>query len=519
MRGGFSASSGAFYGGLSAEPAPGTELGNGRAGHYQRFFSRGEVSESLLKLRSKVPMLLTMARSRVSSFAAPAAAFSASRPSVFRAGSFLIFGASLLSLAAVNVRAQQAAPALTADNQPPVQTQLSPAAPQAVQAPASPSVPVSTESQPAPASTAAPSSAGQTAQPEAGSITEDELRKQFEGKDLFLRGGYLDNTLTFNEHGVLIGHSPQGSYTLSGIRIEKVRMLKHKVELTGARYALHFLGALPSEDPTSAVDRVNITPKKKEVRITIDRELVVKAKQEKGKGKNAKPALAATVPAAAPAVNSAPASAPGAETIDIQEAQTEIAAAPEAERPADAQSVTATLSPAHANKVLEDALGNVFAQGFDERMMASMPGFWKLYYDAVAAKDDYQPAGSNVLRQNMVDTKARLKSTFEPGSNQFAQDYGVAGMSEYHVVVGADGKPTEIVVARPIGFGLDESAVDSIRKATFEPAIKDGHPVAVMLNLVIEFRIYSKRTDVQSTPELEQASATPMLPGPYSVQH
>src|ERR1019366_5357867 len=131
------------------------------------------------------------------------------------------------------------------------------------------------ESQPAPTpAAAASSSAGQA--PEPGTITEDDLRKQFEGKDLFLRGGYLDNTLTFNEHGVLIGHSPQGSYTLSGIRIEKVRLLKHKVELTGARYALHFLGALPSEDPTTAVDRVNITPKKKEVRITIDRELLVK---------------------------------------------------------------------------------------------------------------------------------------------------------------------------------------------------------------------------------------------------
>jgi hypothetical protein len=422
-------------------------------------------------------MLLPMARSRVLSFAAPAAPFNVFLPGVFRRYALLICGASalLLALTAVNVRAQQAAPA------------------------------------------AASSSAGQA--PEPGSITEDELRKQFEGKDLFLRGGYLDNTLTFNEHGVLIGHSPQGSYTLAGIRIEKVRLLKHKVELEGARYGLHFLGALPSEDPTTAVDRVNITPKKKEVRITIDRELVVKPKQEKGKGREsqraAKPALAATAPTAAPALNPTI----NAETTDAQEAQMEIAAAPEVERPADAKSVTTTLSPAHANKVLDEALGNVFAQGFDERMMASMPGCWKLYYDAVAAKGDYQPADSNVLRQNMVDKRARLKSTFEPGSNQFAQDYGVAGISEYHVVVGADGKPVEIAVARPIGFGLDESAVDSIRKATFEPAVKDGKPVPVLINMVVEFRIYSKRTEVESNPATEQASAAPLLPGPYSVQH
>jgi hypothetical protein len=488
-------------------------------------------------------MHLPMARSRVLFFAAPAASLDVSRPRVFQRRVLLVCGASamLFILAAVNVRAQQAAPAPIADNQPPVQTLPPPATPQTVQAPASLSAPAPAESQPALASTAVPGSAGEA--PESGSITEDELRKQFEGKDLFLRGGYLDNALTFNERGVLIGHSPQGSYTLSGIRIEKVRLLKHKVELTGARYALHFLGALPSEDPTTAVDRVNITPKKKEVRITIDRELVVKPKQEKGKGKWSlraeKPALATTAPAAALALNIAPNPAPNSvtgpapnpapnpatgpaadtETTDVVEAQAEMAKAPEAERPADAKSVTATLSPAHANKVLEDALGNVFAPGFDARMMTSMPSFWKLYYDAVAAKGDYQPADSSVLRQNMVDKKARLKSTFEPGSNQFAQDYGVAGMSEYHVVVGADGKPGEIAVARPIGFGLDESAVDSIRKATFEPAVKDGKPVAVMLNLVVEFRIYSKRTEVASNPAPEQASTTPLLPGPYSVQH
>ena len=203
------------------------------------------------------------------------------------------------------------------------------------------------------------------------------------------------------------------------------------------------------------------------------------------------------------------------------EAQAEIAAAPPAERPADAKSVTTTISPAHANKVLEDALDNIFAQGFDARMMASMPGFWKLYYEAAAAKTDYRPKDPAVLRQNTVDKKARLMSTFEPASNQYAQDYGVAGMWLYHVVVGADGKPGEIAVARPIGFGLDESAVDSIRKATFEPAINDGKPVPVLLDLVVEFRIYSKRTAVSaSQPQNQQpAAAEPSLPGPYSVQH
>jgi len=456
-------------------------------------------------------MLLPVTRSRVLCLAAPVAPINVIRPSVVRCSVLFACGvvALLLALGAGNVRAQQAAPA--PDSQPAAQTPApAPVETQPVPAPA-----------PALAPAAAPKSPSQSREPE--SITEDELRKQLEGKDLFLRGGYLDNTLTFNEHGVLIGHSPQGSYTLSGIRIDKVRLMKHKVELTGRRYALHFLGALPSEDPTKVVDRVNITPKKKEVRITIDREFVVKAKQQKGRGKeaqpSAKPAPAGAPSPAATATNPATGPAPNIEPTDAEEAQTEMAKAPEAERPADAKSVTTTLSAAHANSVLAEALGNVFAQGFDARMMATMPVFWKLYYEAIAASADYQPADPKVLRQNMVDKKAQLKSTFEPVSNQFAQDYGVAGISEYHVIVGADGKPREIAVARPIGFGLDESAVDSIRKATFEPAVKDGSPVPVMLNIVVEFRIYSQRTAEDSKPAPEQTSEAPSLPGPYSLQH
>jgi len=356
-------------------------------------------------------------------------------------------------------------------------------------------------------------------------MTEDELRKMLAGKALYLRGGYLDNNLSFNEHGVLIGHSPQGSFTLSGVQIDKVRVTKHKVELEGERFGLHFLGALPYEDPAKAFDRVNITPKKKPVKITVDRELVIKPKVKKEKGKPAATPARAAQAAPPPSVASAPApptpaaaeSEPSAECA-AKEAQAEIAAAPAAERPADPKSVTTTTSPAHATQVLKDALDHIFAQGLDERMMAAMPDFWKLYYEAVDNKSDYRPSDPNILRQSMVDQKARLETNFEPASNQFAQDYGVAGMSLYHVVIGADGKPSEIAVARPIGFGLDESAVASIRKAQFDPAIKDGKPVPVMLDLVVQFRIYSKRTAVASDEGSGQTASGPSLPGPYTLQ-
>jgi TonB family protein len=378
---------------------------------------------------------------------------------------------------------------------------------------------------PAPASTPATKENSNSEPPEAGGITEEELRRLLVGKSLYLRSGYLDNSLNFNEHGMLVGHSPQGSYTLSGVEIERVRLTKHKLELEGARYGLHFLGALPYEDPTKAVDRVRITPKKKMLKITVDRESVVKPKKIKEKDrKTGTPAR--TAPAGPTAAQTASVTAAAAqpapqpnEPSEADQTKAEIAAAPPAERPADPQSVTTTTSPAHARKLLKDALDKIFAQGFDDRLMAAMPSFWKLYYQAVAAKSDYRPSDSAVLRQNAVDKKARLLSTFEPESNEFAQTNGVAGMALYHVVIGADGKPGEIAVARPIGFGLDENAVEAIRKASFEPAIKDGQPVPVLLDLVVQFRIFSKRTAVAGQPEERNKPPEPQLPGPYSVQH
>lgn len=358
----------------------------------------------------------------------------------------------------------------------------------------------------APSAPLAPASLSASAadQAQAPSLGEDEIRRLFVGKPLYLRAGYLDNTLAFNEHGLLLGHSPRGSYTLNAIQIEKIHLTKHKLEMEGVRYGLHFVGQLASEDPTKAYDLVRITPKKKSVRILIDRELVVLPKK---KGKEHKASAQSPTSAEKPAV--------------IEE--TQAAAGGASEHPAaphEASSATTT-SPAHAAAMLKDALNTIFAEGLDERMMASLPDFWRLYYKAAAERADYRPQDATVFRQNAVDRKARMISTFEPPSNEFAQASAVAGMSLFHVVIGPDGKPGEIAVARPIGFGLDENAVDSIRKAQFEPAIKDGKPVSVLLDLVVQFRIYSRRTAVSGAPDPAHkpadSSSAPQLPGPYSV--
>jgi hypothetical protein len=340
--------------------------------------------------------------------------------------------------------------------------QPQPDAPQ--QSAPSTTVPNTTAPAPDAAQTPAPPAPAQTQAPAPpGSISEEELKQMLVGKQLYLRGGYLGDSLTFDEHGRIIGHSPQGSYTLSVLQVDHVRLTKHKVELEGLRFGLHFNEQLAYEDSSTSYDKVRITPKKKVVKITIDREMVVSPKKKKEPKEKAKAAAipapaAATNPVAAPATTASPDSA---EPSEADQLKASIAATPEAERPADPTSVTTTTSQAHANKLLRDALDAIFAPGLDDSMMAAMPDFWKLYYQGVAAKADYRPADA------------------------------------------------------------------AIRKAKFSPAIKNGQPVPVMLDLVVQFRIFSNRTAASAAPATPEAAqevskdkpAETILPGPYSVAH
>jgi hypothetical protein len=375
--------------------------------------------------------------------------------------------AALLAILAVGVQAQDPAPA----SQP---------APQPAQTNA-----VEKLITPAPASFSAHAFAGK--------INEDQLKPLLVGKTLYLRGGYLDNTLGFDEQGKLMSQSPRGSYTLCAIQVDKVHLSKHKLQVEGQRYALHFLGTLPEDDPTKGFDKVKITPKRKNVKISIDREQEEKPEKKKKKKEETKPR--------------------GADSTKGTDGS------PAASATAHGSSNGQPVAPTHAEHVLLEALDRVFAPGIDDRMIAAMPDFWKLYFQAAAAKTEYQPREPGVSRQNTVDKKAKLVSAIEPPSNEFAQKNSVTGIALYHAVIGADGKPEEIVAGRPIGFGLDEGAVDTIRKAVFQPAIKEGKPVPVLLDLVVSFRIYSKRTSEPSTQETTEKPADATLPGPYSVQH
>jgi len=60
------------------------------------------------------------------------------------------------------------------------------------------------------------------------------------------------------------------------------------------------------------------------------------------------------------------------------------------------------------------------------------------------------------------------------------------------LVVDKNGNPQQIKVQRSLEKGLDEKAVEAVKKWHFKPSMKDGQPVAVMINVEINFRLGSE---------------------------
>ncbi len=58
------------------------------------------------------------------------------------------------------------------------------------------------------------------------------------------------------------------------------------------------------------------------------------------------------------------------------------------------------------------------------------------------------------------------------------------------VIVGADGSPLSVWVARPCGEGLDEKAIAAVQTWRFQPATKDGEPVPVYVAIEVSFHLY-----------------------------
>lgn len=78
----------------------------------------------------------------------------------------------------------------------------------------------------------------------------------------------------------------------------------------------------------------------------------------------------------------------------------------------------------------------------------------------------------------------------DPEYSEEARKAKYQGTCVLWLIVGPDGKPRDIRVTHTLGLGLDEKAIEAVKTWKFDPAMKDGKPVAVEISVQVDFRLY-----------------------------
>jgi len=250
-------------------------------------------------------------------------------------------------------------------------------------------------------------------------------------KPLYLRGFWRDDTLHFDSTGHLRGTSAPISFTLSGFGLTDVYLKQDKLILQGWRTGLE----LADEQ-------------QKRVALNLSR-----------------------------------GHQPKYESMYI-----EIAAGP-----------TGDYGPA-LDAIFVDNLADI---------APSLPFYWKTYArkhflptpnatdaSALAASADPAPAQQSSVSQNAKPVHIggsvappKLLHSAEPKLNNTIRLLKYSGKSLINLWVESDGKATHLSVVRALGLGFDESAVAAVQQYTFSPAMQDGKPVTVELNVEVNFQI------------------------------
>ena len=58
------------------------------------------------------------------------------------------------------------------------------------------------------------------------------------------------------------------------------------------------------------------------------------------------------------------------------------------------------------------------------------------------------------------------------------------------LIVDPSGHARNLKVVSPLGYGLDEKAIEAAKQWRFQPGMKDGKPVYVRIDIDVEFRQY-----------------------------
>jgi eukaryotic-like serine/threonine-protein kinase len=96
---------------------------------------------------------------------------------------------------------------------------------------------------------------------------------------------------------------------------------------------------------------------------------------------------------------------------------------------------------------------------------------------------------SNVYAVGGDVSNPSLISKVDPDYTEQARAAKLEGDVLLYVEIGADGVAHNVKVLRPLGLGLDEKAMDAVKKWKFKPGYRNGQPVTVGAQIKVSFHL------------------------------
>jgi TonB family protein len=98
--------------------------------------------------------------------------------------------------------------------------------------------------------------------------------------------------------------------------------------------------------------------------------------------------------------------------------------------------------------------------------------------------------GERLYTGREVDTKTRLISKPAPVYTAAARKNEITGVVILKVVFSADGKVTNIRVVQGLPHGMTEACIEAAKQIKFVPAMKDGKPVGMWMQLEYNLNLF-----------------------------
>lgn len=117
-----------------------------------------------------------------------------------------------------------------------------------------------------------------------------------------------------------------------------------------------------------------------------------------------------------------------------------------------------------------------------------------------------QESGAGASQQK--DRKARLIYRIEPAYTEDARANKIEGTVMLSVSIDPQGQVQDVQVTKPLYPSLDESAVQTMRKWRFEPAIKDGQPTSKRVSVEMIFNLQHWEQDQEKKEKAERDTVT-----------